>query len=1084
MSGKLIGFASNPVPFAVLVSLSVVACLATTSWAEEHPEPKSLFDGKTLNGWDGDPKLWSVQDGVIHGQTTADNPLKQNSFLIWTGGVVRDFHLKMQFRVFDEGRGNSGIQYRSHRNPDVGKWSVGGYQADIDREKRYSGILYEERGRGILAERGEKVVIESTDDGKFKRDVTGSVGDRDALAEFIHVGEWNSYEVNAEGNHYIHKINGHVMVDVTDNDAAHRADEGILALQLHVGDPMRIQFKDILLTQLSPSEPAKNASAQGGESARFTASEATAAVRISVPEGFKVERLYSVPFDQQGSWVSLTLDNLGRLIASDQYGKLYRVTPPPVGTDDKTKVEPIDLDIGSAQGLLYAFNSLYVMVNGGKSGLHRLRDTNGDDRFDEHEFLLPLDGGGEHGPHAVLLGPDGKSLYICAGNHTNLPPIDTSRVPQNWSEDHLLPRMWDARGHATGRMAPGGWIAKVNPDGGDLEIVSTGYRNEYDIAFTPEGELFTYDADMEWDIGTPWYRPTRINHATSGSEFGWRAGTGKWPAHYPDSLPAVVDIGPGSPTGIVFGTGTRFPAKYQRALFASDWSYGVLYAVHLRPEGASYTATAERFAFGTPLPLTDLVVNPKDGALYFTIGGRKVQSGLYRVTYVGDEATGAVAFDDGNSTGAAELRTLRRKLETLHERNLESAVDEAWPFLNHEDRHVRYAARIAIELQPVGQWSQRALDEKKPIASIHAMIALARCGKPPVQPMIIESLGRIDWLSLNDDQRLDLLRAYSLAFARMGPGAEDLQQKVIAKLDKHYPYANPLINRELAALLIYANAPHVAERTVALLEKAPTQEEQIHYAFCLRVLSTGWTSELRQRYFDWFTRQVEQRGGMSFDGFVRNIRQEAITHLPEAERERVEKELADAIERAKQQKTESRPIVKKWTVEELLSQSDGTSATRDFTRGREMFAAAQCFKCHRVRGEGGITGPDLTGVSGRFSIKDLLTSIVDPSKEVSDQFQTINFELNNGKIVSGRVINMFDAHIAVNTDLLDPTAITNIERSSIVSTSPSPTSPMPTGLLDTLHRDEVLDLMAFLRSGGDPHATVFTAEKGSSSLTK
>ena len=130
------------------------------------------------------------------------------------------------------------------------------------------------------------------------------------------------------------------------------------------------------------------------------------------------------------------------------------------------------------------------------------------------------------------------------------------------------------------------------------------------------------------------------------SEFGWRNGAGKWPAYYPDSLPAVVDIGPGSPTGVCFGYGAKFPAKYQDAFFICDWSYGKLYAVHLTPEGAAYTGEAEEFVSGTPLPLTDVVIQPEDGAMYFAIGGRNTQSGLYRVTYTGSESTAPAKTDE------------------------------------------------------------------------------------------------------------------------------------------------------------------------------------------------------------------------------------------------------------------------------------------------------------------------------------------------------------------------------------------------------------------------------------------------------
>ena len=174
------------------------------------------------------------------------------------------------------------------------------------------------------------------------------------------------------------------------------------------------------------------------------------------------------------------------------------------------------------------------------------------------------EGGGEHGPHSVRLGPDGKSIYVIAGNHTD-PPTGFSRstIPTNWSEDHLLPRQWDAWTRCR-KVAPGGWIARTDEQGKDWEMFSIGYRNPYDFDFNADGEIFAYDADMEWDMGTPWYRPTRVVHATSGSEFGWRSGTGKWPAYYGDSLPQAVDIGPGSPVGACFGYGAKFPAKFQR----------------------------------------------------------------------------------------------------------------------------------------------------------------------------------------------------------------------------------------------------------------------------------------------------------------------------------------------------------------------------------------------------------------------------------------------------------------------------------------------------------------------------------------
>ena len=400
-------------------------------------------------------------------------------------------------------------------------------------------------------------------------------------------------------------------------------------------------------------------------------------------EGFRGRLVYEVPSSEQGSWVSLTVAPEGRLVASDQRGSLYQVDV----SGGSVSVSKLNADIGSAQGLLFAFGSLYVNVNGGRAnGVYRLTDTNGDGTYDKKQHVLPLAGGGEHGPHALILSQDGKRIITCAGNMTKLPEnIARSRVPQVWDEDHLLGRMPDARGHAADRMAPGGWIGSFLPDGSDFELIATGFRNEYDIALDKRGELFSYDADMEWDVGTPWYRPTRVNHVISGAEFGWRNGTGKWPPYYPDSVGAAVDIGPGSPTGICFGYGTKFPAKYQNALFISDWSYGNIHAVHLNAEGSSYTGTYETFSTAAPLPATDLVVRPQDGALYFTIGGRGTQSGLYRIVYRGDEPT--TESDPQVDVATRKATATRKRLEAFHhETDEKKAIGMAIRHLASPDR--------------------------------------------------------------------------------------------------------------------------------------------------------------------------------------------------------------------------------------------------------------------------------------------------------------------------------------------------------------------------------------------------------------
>ena len=452
------------------------------------------------------------------------------------------------------------------------------------------------------------------------------------------------------------------------------------------------------------------------------------AARIKAPKGFQVDLIYSVPKQSQGSWVNMTVDPKGRLIVSDQYGKLYRVSLPAIGRSGaEVGVEAIDVPIGEAQGLLWAFDSLYVVVNRGRryeSGLYRVVDTNGDDKLDKVEQLRKLDGSGEHGPHAVILSPDGKSLYVVAGNATTLTKLDGSLVPRVWGEDNLIPRMVDGAGFMTNEKAPGGHILKVSPDGKHWELVAIGYRNPFDIAFNRAGELFTYDSDMEWDVNMPWYRPTRVLHVASGGDYGYRNGSGKWPPYYIDSLPPVVNVGPGSPTGVTFGYGAKFPAKYQEALYLCDWSYGKLYALHLAPKGATYGGDLEEFLAGTPLALTDVAVNPQDGAMYFAVGGRNTQSGLYRVTYAGPDATSPAQPNDEAALQAA--RALRHKLEAFHGRTDPRAVAEAWPYLGHDDRFIRWAARVAIEFQDPSSWRLKALAETaSPEASINALLALA-----------------------------------------------------------------------------------------------------------------------------------------------------------------------------------------------------------------------------------------------------------------------------------------------------------------------------------------------------------------------
>jgi putative heme-binding domain-containing protein len=825
--------------------------------------------------------------------------------------------------------------------------------------------------------------------------------------------------------------------------------------------------------------------------------------------GFQIEHLYTVPKETLGSWVSITFDNRGRLIVSDQGDKgLCRVTPPPIGSDEPTKVERLDVKISSAQGMLYAFDSLYVSTNGfrGGNGLFRLKDTDGDDQFDLVVKLKEMRGGGEHGPHAILLGPDGKSLYYVCGNHTRPPfeptdppsPNHRSRAPTNWGEDLLLPRQWDAGGHAVGILAPGGWVAKTDPDGKTWEIVTNGYRNSYDMAFNADGELFVYDADMEWDFGMPWYRPTRVLHATSGSEFGWRSGTGKWPAYYVDSLPAVADIGPGSPVGVAFGYGTKFPAKYQRALYLCDWTFGTMYAIHTEPQGASYTGVKEEFLARSPLPLTDVAVGP-DGALYFSTGGRGTQSELFRVTYVGQEPTSPVETHEAR---CAELRDVRHKIEAYHRKADDPvrAIDFVYPYLANADRSIRFAARLALENQDVKLWQDRVLAETDAEALITGAVGLARQGDPSLLPKLLAALGRVDLAALPEAGQLDLLRAYQLAFIRLGEPDDSLRLPLVAKLDPLFPSSSESVNRELSILLVYLRSPTIIAKAVAIMQQPAKREAakpgallsrnqgyggtfanmlanhpdemQVHYALVSRNMKEGWTLDERKAYFTWFDRARTWSGGASYQGFLRNIDRDAFENASERERLAIE---AFGARKPYQPPTLPKPAGpgRDWTVAELVGLASQGLKGRNFENGQKMFAATRCVICHRFTGDGGATGPDLTQLAGRFNVKDLSEAMVEPSKVISDQYRASVIETSDGQIVAGRIVSETKDTLTVVTNPEDSTKTIELRRDNIEAIQTSPVSLMPDGLLKPLNQDEVLDLLAYLLSRGNKQDAMF-----------
>ncbi len=838
--------------------------------------------------------------------------------------------------------------------------------------------------------------------------------------------------------------------------------------------------------------------------------------KLKLQDGFAAEHIYSPSENKMGSWVSMCFDDKGRMLTSDQYGGIFRLEIPSIGSKDLTpKVEKIQIEgdtvlFGAAHGLLYAFNSLYVLVNNmsikgmpKRSGFYRMQDTDGNDKFDKLTLLKPLKGDGEHGPHSIKLSPDKKSLYLICGNYTDLPEVDTYKLPKTWKYDNLFTEIKDPRGHANDRKEPGGWVVNVQPDGSKWELVSAGYRNPFDMAFNDIGDLFVYDADMEWDFGLPWYRPTRICHATSGSEFGWRTGDGKWNSYFPDNLPPVINIGQGSPTNLLYMKDAKFPAKYRNSLLAFDWSFGIMHSLHLKPQGASYAAEREEFLSGIPLPLTDGAIGP-DGALYFLTGGRRLESDLYRVYYKGSEST-----EFTKTTEITPENKLRRQIEAFHQPNTD-ALKTIWDNLNHADRHIRYASRIALEHQNIAQWRDLALAEKNPIKTINSLISLTRSGTNTDKGNILKKLLEIDFNSLSSTEQMDLLRAYELVFSRFGTPESAQMKQLTTFLNSKYPAKLAEHNRQYCKLLVFLNSPEVIEKTLTLiennkdfepiekmatkseelilrnpaygldiaktLEKAPPPQ-QIYLAMMLSKATTGWNDKNLDQYFGWYKKAFSYKGGNSYVGFLDRARKIALNNLPKDKKVYYDKLSGGDFLSANgnEMVLEDMPKGpgKRYNLAEMGHLFEEDFKGRNFKKGKAYFAATTCNRCHAVRGEGGNIGPELTQIGTRFSTKDMLEAILDPSKSVSDQYASTEFQMKNGQSFVGKITNQDANFYFIAQNPYDPDNITKIAKKNVISKQYSAVSSMLGGLINSLSEEELKDLLAYLKSGGDENAKYF-----------
>jgi putative heme-binding domain-containing protein len=476
--------------------------------------------------------------------------------------------------------------------------------------------------------------------------------------------------------------------------------------------------------------------------------------RFVTDPDFTVDRL--VTDQQAGSIIAMTFNANGDILASREGGGLLLISDRDKdGTFES--VQPFCSDVKNIQGILSLGKRVFAVGDGPEGGaLYQIADAYGEGHGAHVTPVIKFRGViGEHGPHKVHLGPEGM-LYILSGNFAQVAsPLDPHSAYANPYEGDLVqPRYEDPQGHAAGITAPGGTILRTDGKASFVEMFAGGFRNSYDFAFTGDGEIVTADSDMEWDIGAPWYRPTRLVHATAGGEYGWRSGWAPWPEYYLDSLPATLDTGPGSPTGMAYYDHTAYPARLQHTLFVGDWGLGQINAVKLERDGATYKAKVSTFLRGRPLNVTALEVGP-DGALYFATGGRGTDGGIYRIRWTGTAPPQNIRFGHG----------------------IQQALDQ--PQLDTDWARAR-VAKVKFDLGDRWQTElDRILTDKRntPKDRLRAIDLLTYFGPPPAAEMLIA-------LSRDDDPAMRV-RAIRLIGTRTG---EEFNDRLVALLADADPW--------------------------------------------------------------------------------------------------------------------------------------------------------------------------------------------------------------------------------------------------------------------------------------------------------
>lgn len=721
---------------------------------------------------------------------------------------------------------------------------------------------------------------------------------------------------------------------------------------------------------------------------------------------------------------------------------------------------PFCTELRACQGLAFFADGTAYATGIGPAGPGLYRLDNSNSPRSAHLVAAVRGDMGEHGAHAVVPLPDGR-MHIVLGNHVQwAAPLADDSPCDTVYEGHVLPRMLDPNGHATHVRAPGGTVITYDPATGRAERHSCGYRNAYDAALGPDDALFVFDSDMEWDIGSPWYRPVRLIHAVPGGDYGWRTGSAKSPPWHADTLPPAAEVGRGSPTGVCWCDSAAFPAAWRNTLLAADWSQGRVLAFDMVAAGTTWKASPRTLLSGRPLPVSDLAFTHK-GELLLALGGRGTRGALLRMRGIAQKSAPSIA-------------PAKPALARLPHFDQHTELAALVATLSNADRTTRYMA--ARELSRRAPAALGAIATTHPLPAVRAeiLVALARGGLVRSDAAVRAAISTA--LALLGQQhprvaRLGAARAMQLLLcvplhAALAPSAAptesldglplpELEPALGAMIAQQFPSGDSALDRDLALLLARCGADTARQELLAALSTETDPEEALHLLYALSSLHTETDAVTLHPAFARLGALRTRPGGASYQGFIDAMQRRLLQQVPAAARADLAA-LAAAPAAQGLVLDAGAPRREKSRVADYL-QHALEAPERDSLEGARVFARA-CAACHRRGDVGNAAGPDLDNVAARMGIPDLLEAIMEPSRHVSDQYRMAQLftkeQMFSGLVLhdDGSVVKLLDRE-----GVLQQVPVQDIEERRF-----SPLSAMPDGLLNGLTPCEIADLFAYL----------------------